>query len=338
MVNRHERSRVEDLRTCQGSAPRELRGRLLRAVAEIGEVDFALFYNLVEVEGRTYVGDWQAVGDDGVCHRILRPYTREPWPGASHLQAKRPDPRATRAFLEWNALMPRHDVESTEFFQRVYAPHHLGDQIRLLVYHGPRFIGWIGGVRRHGAPPFSRRERRRLKELVEVCVDGFTTADLLAKQGQPNEPGYLVVSEQGRVEMVSQTARPWLERPQFLDALREAVSEYAAGRLPTSRAVIREAEARVLRMEGDGQVRYLVHVLPTRTLRLGAASGLPPAERELAQMAVCGATVQQMAQATGRSPETVRSYLRNVYDRMEVASRVELARALDAEELTPRPP
>jgi DNA-binding CsgD family transcriptional regulator len=327
----------DSARVCRGRDPQAIRASILEAVARVGEVDFALFYNLVEVEGVTYVGDWQAVGDGGLCDRIMGPFTREPWPGVRYLRAHSPDRRTTRSFMEWGALLKRQEVESSDFYQRVYAPHGLGDQIRLLVYHGSRFIGWLGGVRRAGTPVFTRNDRRRLRTVVAASVDGLITADTLARQGQPLEPGYLVLSEEGRVVMVSDAAKPWLERPRFMEALRALVGGHAGSGHPESRAVLREAEARVVRLEEDGRPRYLVHVVPVRTLKMRAHAGLTPAQREVVELAAAGASATDVARLTGRKEETVRTYLRQAYAHLGVASRVELAQALETQEITPRP-
>jgi DNA-binding NarL/FixJ family response regulator len=80
----------------------------------------------------------------------------------------------------------------------------------------------------------------------------------------------------------------------------------------------------------DGRaVTVQVRLSPLEYYPLPAGMELTPAQREVARIAVRGATVNEIATHLNRSPETVRSHLRAIYERLGVASRVELAAALD---------
>lgn len=67
---------------------------------------------------------------------------------------------------------------------------------------------------------------------------------------------------------------------------------------------------------------------PVEPLRLQPGAELTPRQREVGELAAAGATVPQIAAATGLSTETVRTHLRAIYARLQVACRVELAEAL----------
>lgn len=54
-------------------------------------------------------------------------------------------------------------------------------------------------------------------------------------------------------------------------------------------------------------------------------TALSPSLRRVASLAAAGATIAEIAQATGRSPETVRESIARVYERLGVRSRAELA-------------
>ena len=76
-----------------------------------------------------------------------------------------------------------------------------------------------------------------------------------------------------------------------------------------------------------GQVcRYLVTI--TRPVR--PHSQLTEAQRQVAELAAGGATVREMAAELERSPHTIKTHLRAIYDRLGIGSRVELTRALSA--------
>lgn len=80
----------------------------------------------------------------------------------------------------------------------------------------------------------------------------------------------------------------------------------------------------------DGPVpTYLVDVGPRVPLQLGADADLTPTQRQVAEYAAVGATVAEIARSLESAQETVRTHLREVYRRLDVANRVELARALE---------
>ncbi len=49
---------------------------------------------------------------------------------------------------------------------------------------------------------------------------------------------------------------------------------------------------------------------------------------EVADLAIAGKSDREIAEALGVSPETVRTHLRNIFARLEINSRTELADAL----------
>jgi DNA-binding CsgD family transcriptional regulator len=83
------------------------------------------------------------------------------------------------------------------------------------------------------------------------------------------------------------------------------------------------------RDEGEPTVTVQVRLSPLEHVALPVELELTPAQREVARSAARGATVNEIAKHLNRSPETIRSHLRAVYERLDVASRVELAAALD---------
>ena len=108
--------------------------------------------------------------------------------------------------------------------------------------------------------------------------------------------------------------------------------------LPRIRALLADAEAsesawwaasspvhfRFVPIQADEGTRFLVTVVPTRPELLEALDLLTPAQREVAEYAAAGATVAEIASATARSPETVRSHVKAVYRRLEICTRLEL--------------
>jgi len=52
---------------------------------------------------------------------------------------------------------------------------------------------------------------------------------------------------------------------------------------------------------------------------------LTPTQLEVAELASGGMTYREIAKALGQKPNTTRTHLKNIYKRLEIASRVELA-------------
>jgi DNA-binding CsgD family transcriptional regulator len=69
---------------------------------------------------------------------------------------------------------------------------------------------------------------------------------------------------------------------------------------------------------------------PRRELLLSGPKSLTPSERRVAELAATGRTNREISQALFVTPKTVEFHLRNVYRKLEIETRHELARALAA--------
>lgn len=81
-------------------------------------------------------------------------------------------------------------------------------------------------------------------------------------------------------------------------------------------------------LQGDGQVLYLS--VPDQALSAGSNTPepqLPPRLAKIARLVISGCTDKQIANRTGLSFSTVRTYVRQIYRRIGVHSRVELVHA-----------
>jgi len=318
---------AEELGTLTEPDPKAIRGRLLEALLRVGDASFAAYYTMTEAGGQTLLADWQVEGD-ALVDDALSLMARDPLAGPPFLNVRRPQPIETRTFLEGSAVWSSWDaMQETEHYRKIWAPNRIRDQLRLLVYEGDRFIGWIGLLRRDGDPPFRRSDGQRLAPLVRPIRAALIAADHLARLGHPSEGADLVVRDDGHLELASRHASWWIDRPGFVERLAFFVRAYAAGD-DAPMALLRGARASVTRLSGDHGSRFLVHLSDPPVLLRAADSVLSPAQRETAKYAAAGATLSEIAQALGRKPETVRTHLREAYRRLGVSSRLELARVL----------
>lgn len=113
----------------------------------------------------------------------------------------------------------------------------------------------------------------------------------------------------------------WLE-PRRHAALARIVAEtHASGRGQVHRIVAGQ-RASIVRLHG-GALAYLITIQPVAQPEPFA--DLTPRQREIATIAISGATANEIGRATGLSPATVRVHLRDIYSRLEIGTRVELA-------------
>ena len=111
----------------------------------------------------------------------------------------------------------------------------------------------------------------------------------------------------------------------------------AAGERDAAREALIEAESAFdgygalrLRSEATRELRRLGH----RVVRAAAAPAggpLTAREREIAELVAAGRTNREVAEQLVLSPRTIEAHVRNIYGKLGVRSRVELARSFDDE-------
>lgn len=332
-IRRTRPSRLADDLATQYSAsdPDALRARAIDAVLRTAEADSACWYTVGELDGVVRLSAWQSArgGDRSVdaCFHLLA-NDPDPW-ATSPMSLRRPSRGETSAFQEVDSIVPFEEFEASPFFQKFFAPFGIRDQIRLLVFQGPRFIGWIGAVRKKGSPRFDARDRRRLSSLVMPVAGVLCAADAALRASLPAERAVVVLHPDGEVDYASIPSIGWLERPGFREALADATIAMDRGDArPEAKSILDEAECRLIRVDGEGSVRYVATLVPSKPFHRSFDHALTDVQRRVAASAAAGATIAEIANELGRGAETVRSHLREVYRRLEVSTRLELSRAL----------
>ncbi len=131
-----------------------------------------------------------------------------------------------------------------------------------------------------------------------------------------------------------------LRQPVRLETIRALVDLGAALRRSNHRARAREPlqTAADLARRGGALALYerartelaASGARPRRELLLSGPESLTPSERRVAELAATGRTNREISQALFVTPKTVEFHLRNVYRKLEIDTRHELARALAA--------
>ena len=133
-----------------------------------------------------------------------------------------------------------------------------------------------------------------------------------------------VVDEDGAIRSKGPGATEWLDQA---GALQRVFDVMATGRRAESAAWWAAAppvHLRFVPLENDDGDRTLVTVVPTRPELAEALELLTPAQQIVAEFAAAGATVAEIATAIDRSPETVRTHVKEIYRRLSICTRLEL--------------
>lgn len=209
--------------------------------------------------------------------------------------------------------------------EAVYRPLGVYDDLRLLAYDGPRFVGWLGAVRRGCGRHFDRADACGLAPLIEPVVRLLVLATAL--DGSQANPMYLVIDPRGSLQHATPDAEAWLSASR-LAVLREWVLSFNASGERFTRS-IESTRAHAVRLDGVGGVAYLVSLAAMAPPNQVGIEALTPTQREIATLAATGATADDVAQALGSAEGTVRVHLRAIYKRLQIATRAELAHEVD---------
>lgn len=138
---------------------------------------------------------------------------------------------------------------------------------------------------------------------------------------------FLVFDVRLRLWGGSAGAARWLKRTKGEAELVGELRRFQRNGRATAAVALDFGEVRFTRIATRRSLRFLVE-LPLQTARTANEKLLTKTQIQVARRAAQGATLSEIARVIGRSPDTVRAHLREVYRRLEVSSRLELARAL----------
>lgn len=130
----------------------------------------------------------------------------------------------------------------------------------------------------------------------------------------------------GAVEFATCAGTTWLTRARR-QRVAQLVREIGTDDLVEIRASIDEQRVVVLRLHNgeDQAAAFLIMVTPTVPAAEDPTLRLTPRQRAVAEYAAAGATAREIAGALSLTHDTVRDHLKEIYRRLGIASRVELA-------------
>lgn len=200
-------------------------------------------------------------------------------------------------------------------------------QTRLHAWDGRRFLGLIALYRRDGRA-FQRHERTALDRTAPDIVATVAHLDR-RERAHMERPLQLVVSDSGEVRYATAVSDAWPLGTRS-EAIAALVRDLAASAGGEGERVLGGVRAVVTPLVGAPR-SYLVTLSVPDALEVLPGALLTERQREIAELASVGRTTGEIAKVLSVSEETVRHHVKEVYHRLGVASRVELANLMRPE-------
>jgi DNA-binding CsgD family transcriptional regulator len=217
------------------------------------------------------------------------------------------------------------EQESTTVQQDVWAPIAAHSRIALNATEGDFFVGHVALLRTGDSPRFTEKDVRRLSAWRASTISLLSTTRSMTRTLDEAGPVALVFSASAEV-LFRQDSSPGSLVHGVVEFIRPIVVRFInAGTCLSSEVTVGEFHCRLTRLTDGADHAVLVTCQPLKAPRVSAFSMLSPSQRVVAAYAARGETLQDIAGRLGRSAETVKSHLRQVYLRLEISSRAELA-------------
>lgn len=318
------RDTLDDLRTVEGSTADQIRGRALDLLNRATGNDVAFSLDMrPSPEGYRFAN----VTVRHPAGFLGSPMVLDGKPCPPHLTW---DPvRPPRTEVERFVGITAHGLLRSEaarwMWRNIYEPVGVTDQARTLLYHDRRFVGFVGLLAR--GPTFSVSQLRRLNGLHDALTAAFVAAQHVERP--LTGPAYVVLCVGGTIEHACERSARWLDddRRAWLVSCIRALDQG----LDPGPSMLHGVRARFVRLYGASGARYLASLEAVPPLREDASARLSGRQREIAEYAAVGATKIEIGVTLGLSPQTVAWHLKEVYRRLGVSTRVELADALREE-------
>ena len=326
MTREDQQELAERLSTLTDDRPVTVRRQVISALCEAVSHDFGLFFRLVEKDDDLHYSFEAFRGQDDTQEAIDL-YDGQPALGVPWLPPNA-DPGEINRFISPREVYGDHRYFGTDVQEQIYGALEVNDELRALVFDGDQFLGWIGLARRGSGQRFGPDECDLLASVFPQvkaalasarALESETLADDVAATFDPR--GRLEHASEAFVRWAGDDRRVWVER---------RVRAFDAGKKRSGTELYGGAEIRLVRLDTGHGVRYLVTVERAALWTLQPVDRLTHRQQEVADYARCGATTQEIADTLGLSRHTVKEHLRNIYARLGIGSRAELANALSA--------
>jgi DNA-binding CsgD family transcriptional regulator len=259
---------------------------------------------------------------------------------------------ARRAYLA-TELYPDGERMALPYFMTHSKPDGLAHALLVFLHEGGVLFGLCGLERRAVDGPFTDADAKKLEALAAFIVAGARAQiayDELAREASAlralgRTTGALFVVDRDAKRVIWAADREhgidWAEdvapiEEAIVNAAKKLLESGARGEaLPTPPRLPRGTVTAVAKIEDD-PVFSSARVAVVRVEPLGEKAGTMDAlsrrEREIARLLVAGYSGVNVAAIAGLSENTVRTYVRRLYQKLGVSNRADLVRKLMAPE------
>lgn len=313
------------LSTVHCDDPTALRGELLEVLVDAIPSAMAAFFKCVQRDdGTYYLTSPVHRGSDDFLRGKVEEKLRGPAPSAPWLPSE-VDPEIVDDFVRVRTFYRERRLLNYDMQTKVARPLGISDHLRTVLYDGNRFLGWLG-LARCGGDRFRPEEEELAASAIQQFKAAVAAAEALEGELLDDEL-FAIMTPNGDIEHTSEPFARW-RTPDRSDYLRRRVRDTDADTGRDSIEIYNGAEVRLVRLDGPTGVRYLVTVSRPELLRLRPLAWLTDRQREIAEFAASGATTYEIADVLDLSRHTVKTHIKNIYRRLAITSRTELANLL----------
>ena len=317
--------------TLESEDPQEIRAQVVDALLERVSGQSGAFCSVYQDEeenwyfdGGVYRGSDQEIVDNWLDFSAGRPTPELPWFPAFA------DNQVLNHFVRLRHHYDPEFLSKFESYEEFVVPAEVGDLLRAVVLDDGRLLGWLGIARRGLKERFTKKEEKEVERLLPQ----LRTALLAAKNIEDSsweDDICAVLTPRGTVEHASTGFSRWIDH-QGMERIGQVVRDLDEDAINAHHSfIVAGLLVRLIRLDGPRGVRYMALTDRAELARIDPRCWLTPRQREVADYAACGATISEIADTLELSPHTVKSHLKNVYERLDVCSRMELAAMLKDE-------
>ncbi len=223
-------------------------------------------------------------------------------------------------------VFTRHDrtTEPVPVVEDWWKPFGIVDVLGINVCRGSRYLGFISIYRTETSPRFTDADVKRAADSARLVRHVLEAADALESAVEAPVGAHVFDTDGALLFTVS--AAP--SAAVGARALETAAREFLAGRGPGDVLVGRSLVS-MSRMVGATGPAALAIVRPVYESTIPDILHLTRLKRTIAIYAAAGATTAEIAATMNRKPETIRAHLKEIYFRLGINSRVELAELVE---------
>ena len=313
---------VDRLSEIDQTHPLETRKRALVELQQTFDARLVALISARHIDGRDVCSPATAVGDPELAELVGR---CEGQGVGDDIDFRRPSNVPVNAFERIDHAGPLAEItgsETLEMREDTTCWH-------ALLYDDQRaFVGWlfVCAPEQHLANTdgVAQALSDAMSEFSQLLSDADRDLSAVLEQSRL----HCMFDHTGELEQTSECADDWLTPP-IIDYCATTVRRLAATNVETHNTSVRGASVSFVRMIGDEASRYLMEADEAPRPHLAIDWQLTPRQREVAHLAADGMTAREVGEELGIAYNTVKKHLQNIYRKLEVASRLELAERLD---------